>query len=148
MKTFLVPALALLNAALALDISGANYEIAWFTVDGGGSTGAGGQFSIEGTIGQTDAGTSFGNRYTLEGGFWNSASSWNEELAPRLSISFVGGNVLVSWPAPATGYLLEWSSNLGASVWTATSFPYSTSATHISRSEPLAQGDRYYRLRK
>ena len=73
----LLIALALCLAAVALppllatSQSGSGYELAWFTVDGGGAMlNQGGSFSLNGTIGQADAGTLGGDGYTLDGGFW------------------------------------------------------------------------------
>ena len=41
---------------LILSLSGiADYEISWHTIDGGGGTSTGGQYSLTGTIGQHDA---------------------------------------------------------------------------------------------
>ena len=46
------------------------YSVKWFTLDGGGGPSAGGSFSLNGTIGQPDAGTMSGGSYSLAGGFW------------------------------------------------------------------------------
>jgi hypothetical protein len=47
------------------------YELAWWTVDDGGSTWAnGGGYTLGGTIGQPDAGVLSGGGYVLGGGFW------------------------------------------------------------------------------
>jgi hypothetical protein len=48
------------------------FTLDWWTVDGGGATFSnGGSYSLGGTIGQPDAGTSSGGgTYTLDGGFW------------------------------------------------------------------------------
>jgi hypothetical protein len=50
----------------------AGYSIDWWTVDGGGgNASAGGGYSLDGTIGQLDAGgTSTDGTYTLNSGFW------------------------------------------------------------------------------
>jgi hypothetical protein len=55
----------------------AGYEIAWYTIDGGGATfSSGGSYSLGGTAGQADAGGQLsGGTYTLTGGFWQGASS-------------------------------------------------------------------------
>ena len=70
-------------ALLLLSIAGAllcvvnvtaqsGYSLDWWTVDGGGATsGTGGSYSLGGSIGQPDAGTSSGGIYTLVGGFWS-----------------------------------------------------------------------------
>ena len=46
------------------------YEIGWYTIDGGGGTSSGGQYTLTGTIGQPDADWSAGGPYELLGGFW------------------------------------------------------------------------------
>jgi hypothetical protein len=46
------------------------YEISWYTIDGGGGTSSGGPYTLTGTIGQPDAGWSIGGIYELLGGFW------------------------------------------------------------------------------
>ncbi len=60
---------ALTSVALADD-----FEIDWHTIDGGGGYSAGGDFDLEGTIGQHDAGPSAGpmtgGDFALTGGFW------------------------------------------------------------------------------
>jgi hypothetical protein len=61
---------------------GADYEIAWWTVDGGGwAFSTGGDYELGGTVGQPDAGESSGGDYGLTGGFWNGASPACAEVA-------------------------------------------------------------------
>jgi len=51
--------------------TGGGYDLAWNSIDGGGATfSTGGGYSLGGTIGQADAGTSSGGAYALSGGFW------------------------------------------------------------------------------
>ena len=61
---------ALIGAVVTYADSG--YEINWWTVDGGGgrSESAGGEYALQGTIGQPDAGNAGGDGYSLQGGFW------------------------------------------------------------------------------
>lgn len=48
-----------------------DYEIGWWSVDGGGAqTLTGGAYTLNGTIGQPDAGAQIGTGYALSGGFW------------------------------------------------------------------------------
>lgn len=72
-RVLLLVALILASAAavsVALAQSGP-LEIAWSTIDGGGTTAAhGGDFVLSGSLGQADAGTSTGGVYALHGGFW------------------------------------------------------------------------------
>lgn len=49
----------------------ADYEISWWTVDGGGGAfSTGGDYELSGMVGQPDAGESSGGDYGLTGGFW------------------------------------------------------------------------------
>jgi hypothetical protein len=45
------------------------YELSWYTIDGGGGTSSGGPYTLTGTIGQPDAAYSAGGEYELLGGF-------------------------------------------------------------------------------
>jgi len=48
-----------------------DYDLSWWTVDGGGATfSTGGSYALGGTIGQPDAGMLTGADYALAGGFW------------------------------------------------------------------------------
>ena len=68
----LVIAVALLGIVGVSALAG--YTLDWWTVDGGGATfSTGSGYSLGGTIGQPDAGTSTGGTYILDGGFWGGA---------------------------------------------------------------------------
>lgn len=77
-------ALLSLLASLAL-AQGGEYELSWWTVDGGGGTSSGGPYSLSGTIGQPDAGEYAGGRYTLLGGFWPGAGRIYRHYLPLVS---------------------------------------------------------------
>jgi hypothetical protein len=47
-----------------------DYELSWYTIDGGGGRSIGGPYTLTGTIGQPDAAYSKGGNYELLGGFW------------------------------------------------------------------------------
>lgn len=47
-----------------------DYDISWYTIDGGGGISSGGSYTHTGTIGQPDAVYSAGGGYELLGGFW------------------------------------------------------------------------------
>ncbi|MGQ0604068.1 MAG: hypothetical protein ACT4QE_20495 [Anaerolineales bacterium] len=66
--------LALTLTAPALAQTG-GYAIESFTVDGGGGTSSGGNFTLSGAIGQPEAGALAGGAFTLTGGFWGDAFS-------------------------------------------------------------------------
>ena len=71
----LVIAVAILGVVSASALGG--YTLDWWTVDGGGTTSSagGGTYSLGGTIGQPDAGTSTGVTYALSGGFWGGGAA-------------------------------------------------------------------------
>jgi hypothetical protein len=47
------------------------FDLSWWTVDGGGGTSVGETYTLEGTIGQAEAGYRMTvGEYTLAGGFW------------------------------------------------------------------------------
>jgi hypothetical protein len=96
-----------------------SYSIDWFTIDGGGGTSTNGQFSLSGTIGQPDAGSTMsGGNYSVDGGFWAFAAVVQTPGAPLLTITVTSPNtVVVSWPSPSTGFLLQTNNNLATTNW-------------------------------
>jgi len=60
----------MLLMVLAESIANGQYELSWYTIDGGGGRSSGGDFTLTGTIGQPDAAYSAGGDYELLGGFW------------------------------------------------------------------------------
>ena len=68
--------MAALGAVTAPDAFAQNYEITWYTIDGGGAmASAGGAYELSGTIGQPDASMTpaAGGNYQLTSGFWTVA---------------------------------------------------------------------------
>ena len=117
----------------------------WFTVDGGGGTSGGGQFTLSGTAGQSDAGAITGGGYTLHGAFWGSVAA----LPPRLTISGPGGSVTICWPWPSSGYVLTQSDSLVNPNWTPV-VPQPTQTNPITFCLTLQVGptSKFYRLKK
>lgn len=60
----------LMLMALATSTVSAQYELSWYTIDGGGGRSSGGPYTLSGTIGQPDAAYSAGGGFELLGGFW------------------------------------------------------------------------------
>ena len=120
-----------------------NYKIDWFTVDAGGGSSSGGTYALSGAIGQPDAGKSSGGSYGLQGGFWSVTSTVPTLSAPALTIAQSGGNLVISWPAGANGFVLEAASSLGApSSWQAVAGVVNNRIT-----VPVTPGIKFYRLR-
>ena len=138
---------ALLGAALALllslvSASAQNYEIDWFTTDGGGGISSDAQYILNGTIGQPDAGTLSGGSYTLEGGFWPGLAMPSDGKAPMLLVQFSEGNVIISWSPPSSGFTLEQIDDLSSPSWS------DGPAGNPTPPIPAGTGTRFYRLRK
>src|SRR5512138_3298270 len=88
---------AMLLGALFCLTSGsafAQFDVDWFTVDGGGGTLSGGNYGIRGTIGQPDAVYMTGGQYAIVGGFW----ALQFTPRPVMSIRVEGQEVVVAWP--------------------------------------------------
>ncbi|MGD0411984.1 MAG: hypothetical protein ABSC18_09785 [Verrucomicrobiota bacterium] len=112
MKKVLLVGLLLATAGLAQQ-----YSIGWYKISGGGGTSANGPYAVTGAIGQPDAGPAMsGGNYSVTGGFW-SLIAVQTPGAPLLSITAAGNEVIVSWPAPSTGYLLQTNSGLNPAAW-------------------------------
>ena len=65
----------LLLTSVALADPGDDYDLSWWTVDGGGGALSGGEYTLAGTAGQPDAAVWQGGEYTLVGGFWGGAGA-------------------------------------------------------------------------
>ena len=110
--------LAIVLLALAASPAAAQYEISWWTVDGGGATGAtGGTFTLSGTAGQPDAGGPYaGGTYTLHSGFWSIAAGGSAGLIADLAITKTDGTATAVPGAPVTYTIV--ASNAGPSAVT------------------------------
>jgi hypothetical protein len=66
----LLGALLLLSIAFTVYSEVSEFVINWWSVDGGGDSSQGGNYTLTGTVGQSDTGAASGGGYTLHGGFW------------------------------------------------------------------------------
>lgn len=48
----------------------AEYEISWYSIDGGGGTSSSAAYSLSGSVGQADAGLSSHDTFVQSGGYW------------------------------------------------------------------------------
>ena len=79
---FLALMTLLLLVSVAQAQSGNDYDLSWWTVDGGGTTSStGGGYTLGGTAGQPDVGAplSVGD-YTLIGGFWRGGVTLGQRI--------------------------------------------------------------------
>ena len=120
------------------------YTIGWYKIGGGGGASTGGSYQVSGTIGQADASTALsGGQYSVVGGFWSLVPELPTPGAPALTVTFVGNQVMVSWPASARGWTLQTNSNLATPTWGDYSGPVNTNSVTISPS-----GNLFFRLRQ
>ena len=134
----------------AASASAQNFAVDWFTTDGGGGTSGGGGYSLSCTIGQPDAGpTMSGGSYSLIGGFWSIVAAVQAPGAPLLSITQSSTNTLVvCWPSPSTGFVLQENSSLYTSNWTNTAQTSADDGVHKRVIISPRAGNKFYRLHK
>jgi hypothetical protein len=83
----------LITALLLVSIPAAQaapqaYNLPWWKVAAGGGDSQGGSYLLQGTAGQSEAGTLNGGQYILEGGFWSpSQAGGHETFLPFLTRS-------------------------------------------------------------
>jgi hypothetical protein len=121
-----------------------SYSMNWHKVAGGGGVSANGQYSLNGAIGQSDAGGALtGGGYSLTGGFWAVVQTAG---MPSLAITHAGNSVIISWPDTGN-YTLQQKSNLARSAGWATS-GYSISTSHGTNSITITPptGSLFFRL--
>lgn len=90
-----------------------------------------------------------GGNYTLTGGFWSIVAAVQMPGAPVLRIIRTATNtVVVAWPNPSTGFILQQTSDLNSSSWTEVStLPVVVGGEKQLIVSPPA-GSRFYRLQK
>ncbi|MBL4658847.1 MAG: hypothetical protein JKY19_00695 [Alcanivoracaceae bacterium] len=76
--TILLNLIVHIPSLLMAQSSGGNFEIKTHTIGNGGGLSVGGNFSLNGTIGQADAHTSENDTFKLEGGFWPHGNSQSD----------------------------------------------------------------------
>jgi hypothetical protein len=139
--------LVLLLAAIA--VRAQQYSMDWSKVAGGGGTSTNGQYSVSGTIGQPDAsGVMSGGNFSVTGGFWSLISVVQTPGAPMLTVTYSGNSVVVSWPSPSTGFVLQQNGNLATANWTTSGFTVSSNSTTMSIIIPSPTGNLFFRLKQ
>lgn len=145
MRRILALALPGIGLLFAAPLFSQSYDLSWNKIAGGGGTSSGGVYSLSGTIGQPDAGHLAGGNYTLDGGFWGIFAVVQTPGAPLLTIQSAFPNVILSWPASATGFTLQQNANLTTTNWSAVGV--SVVVTNGSNTVTVpAVGNEFFRL--
>ncbi len=139
---------ALLALSFVTSSLHAQFALDWFTLDGGGGSSAGGAYTLQGTIGQPDAGALSGGSYALQGGFWSAFVGVSGEGLPLLRILRDGANVTLAWPNPSAGFQLQESPSLTAPNWTDVNVAPGVIGEEKQVSQLIVPGARFYRLRR
>jgi hypothetical protein len=108
------------------------YDLAWFTMDGGGGVSLGANYTLSGSVGQPDAGVLSGSGYTLSGGFWVGLAWPPTEPTSTPTATLTGTRT----PTP-TGTSTPTRTPTGTSTSTLTATPPGTpTPTRTSTGEP------------
>src|SRR5215813_2935580 len=94
---------------------GQSFAIDWFAIAGGGGASSGGNYSLVGTIGQSDAGIQSGGSFLLSGGFWSAIQI--SDLPSLLLRRSSTNTVIISWPALAAGFELQQNPEVATTNW-------------------------------
>ena len=145
-----------LGVTLALGLFALNgasaqtYSIDWYKIAGGGGTSTGAQYVVSGTIGQHDAGGPMtGGNYSITGGFWSLVAAIQTPGAPLLTIFRTPTNtVVITWPAPSTGFSLQQNSDLKTSNWGPASGSFSVVGSQNQMIVAPPIGNAFYRLKQ
>jgi hypothetical protein len=147
-KHLFVVGLLALGLVAPLLASAQNYSIDWYKIAGGGGTSTGGTYSVNGTIGQPDAGAAMtGGSYSLTGGFWSIIAVVQTIGLPNLIVTHSGSSVIVSWPDTGT-YTLQQISNLTSGTWSTSAYSVSTANGTNSVTITPPNGNVFFRLKQ
>ena len=148
MKTLALPFLAFALSATAH----AQSAIDWFTLDAGGGAHSSANYVANFTAGQMDVGSTFLNsaNYRIIPGFWALEDLGPATGLPELSITESGPNVVLSWPSPSTGFVLQHTDSLNVlpAAWSDTPGLVSDNGFIKSLTLPNNLSKRFYRLRR
>ncbi|MGB8168245.1 MAG: hypothetical protein WCF18_12180 [Chthoniobacteraceae bacterium] len=132
--------------ALLLSIcqTSAQYLVDWSTMDAGAGSGSAGAFAMEATLGQPDAAFGAAGSFAFFGGYW----SLPEEPLPLLRIFRVDADVVLAWPYPSTGFLLQTSPELLPPAWLDVATPPVTVGPENQVTWGPASVRRFFRLHR
>ncbi|MEM7117702.1 MAG: hypothetical protein AAF614_35040 [Chloroflexota bacterium] len=95
--SFLIVCLFLVISMVAIAQPSGSFDLSWSTIDGGGGSITGGNFTLNGTIGQVDAAVLSGGNFDVNGGFWQclTASVASPGISPNgsgIDLNWIGSS--------------------------------------------------------
>lgn len=130
----------------------AQSSIDWLTLDAAGGAQSSANYTINFTAGQNDVGNTApaSASYRIIPGFWALENLGPATGVPVLTITLFGPRVILSWPSPSTGFVLQEtdSFNVLPAVWGNTPGVVSDNGFTKSLTLPHDQAKRFYRLRR
>jgi hypothetical protein len=128
---------------LSITTAPAQFVMSWSAMSGGSGGGAAGAFAMQGSIGLTDAASGASGAFAFSGGFW----SLLEEAPPPLRMFRNGEDLILAWPHPSPGYVLQASTDM--TLWEIVAVPpvLTEGENHVLWG-PLADPRRYFRLHR
>ena len=142
------PLLIVIAGLWATGIPAQPYSIDWHSINGGSGAGTGGVYSVTGSIGQHDAGSTMsGGSYTVTGGFWSLLATVQTTGAPALKIFHTATNtVVVYWTSPSTDFSLQQNSDPQSPGWITPPESIADNGTNKFIVVTPPSGRRFYRL--
>ena len=126
-----------------------NFTVNGFGFSSGGGRSMAGHYSVSSTIGQPEAGFYQSETYALEAGLMGVYGLVQMPNAPLLIMASSEAGMVIYWPAPADGFVLEETGILGTSpLWAPVAYDHQTNGTHIAITIPDSVGNRFFRLHK
>jgi hypothetical protein len=152
MKTLIVYSITALAALAVSGSARAQGAIDWFTLDAGGGAQSSANYVINFTAGQTDVGSleTTSANYQILPGFWALEEMGPATGLPELSIALSGPNVILSWPSPSTGFVLQFKDSFSplSPAWADSPALVSDNGFIKSVTVPHNLVSRFYRLRR
>jgi hypothetical protein len=151
MKSFhcFISTLLLLGVSSA-PIAAQNFTMPRSAIGGGGGVSAGETFRVAGAIGEPVSGEISDSRFSLQSGFFAPSDS-RPGLGIRLGPPSGGVNtVVLFWPNPSTGYLLQQTANMSGpgGGWTNVAVPSVIVGPNKVVTLPATGGVCFFRLRR
>lgn len=149
-KTFRQLALRLLPLAAPLgssQLTAQDFALERYSITGGVGVSQGGGFSLSGTAGALAVPVLSGGGFSVAPGFWSVVTVIATPEAPALQVQLnPDGTVTISWPAFATGFVLQQTTALGSGVWLPALFSVGDDGTWKSVRLVPPPGQLFFRL--